>query len=507
MIGILAYINFLILPIVLFVLVLVYSSKNSRFPWNWPAIGMLPAVFSNMHRLLDKTTEILESSRGTFLLKGPWFSNMDILLTSNPANVHHIMSSNFSAYPKGIEWKKKFDIFGETLFNSDFQEWKNHRVFIRGFLSHQRFHQLMPKIFQDSLDKELTPSLERASRQEVPVDLQHFLSRHIFSIACRIATGYEPSSFSFDSHDNLFSDAISNAFEAIFARHLLPESVWRLQKWLGIGKEKKLKDAWITLDRLFSEYISLKRKELSTRETEEEVDFNALELHMIEHKLVEPLSISYKVIRDNVLGLMFATHDTMSTVLTWFFWILSKHPVVETKIREEMKKSLPENGTTTWLTYDPEELSNMVYLHATLCETLRLFPPVPFMGRTPLHDDDTLPCGHQTNKKTMVMISSYAMGRMKSIWGEDCHEFKPERWITDDGGIKHEPPHKFFVFNTGPRICVGKEIAFNVMKATALAIIQNYQIKVVENHIVTPKLSTILHMKHGLMVTVRKRCS
>ncbi|XWS24940.1 hypothetical protein CRYUN_Cryun27aG0027800 [Craigia yunnanensis] len=502
MMGILAYIQFLILPIVLLIVVLVYSTKNSRLPWNWPVIGMLPAVVSNLHRLLDKSTEILESKGGTFLLEGPWFANMDILLTSNPANVHHIMSANFLAYPKGIEWKKRFDIFGETLFNSDFEEWKNHRVFIRGFLSHQRFHQLMPKIFQDSMEKEFIPSLERVSKQEDPVDLQHLLSRHIFFIACRMATGYDPSSFDVDSHDNLFSDAISDAFEAVFARHLLPESVWRLQKWLGIGKEKKLKDAWITLDRLFSEYISLKRKELSNRVAEEDMHFDALELHMIEHKLVEPLSISYKVIRDNVLGIMFATHDTTSRVLSWFFWLLSKHPVVETKIREEMKKSSAENGTTKkWQTFDAEELSKMVYLHATLCETLRLFPPVPFMGRTPLHED-TLPCGHQTNKKTMVMISSYTMGRMTSIWGEDCHEFKPERWITADGGIKHEPPHKFFVFNTGPRVCVGKEIAFNLMKATALAIIQNYHVKVVENHIVTPKLSTILHMKYGLMVTV-----
>ncbi|XVF64335.1 hypothetical protein PTKIN_Ptkin09bG0161200 [Pterospermum kingtungense] len=364
MMDILAYIQSLFLPIVVLIIIVVYSSKNSRLPWNWPIIGMVPAVVANLYRLLDKSIKILETNGGTFLFKGPWFANMDILLTTNPANVHHIMSSNFLAYPKGAEWKKRFDIFGETLFNSDFEEWKKHRVFIRGFLSHQQFHQLMPKIFQDSMETELIPSLERVSIQDVPLDLQHLLSRHMFYIACRMATGYDPNDFGVDSHNNLFLDAISDAFEAIFTRHLLPQSVWRLEKWLEIGKEKKLKDAWITLDALFSKYISLKQKEISNRVKDDDVDFNALELHMIGHKLVEPLSnISYKVIRDNVLGIMFATHDTTSTVLTWFFWLLSNHLEIETKIRDEMKKfSSQKRATKKWPTFDAEELSKMVYL-------------------------------------------------------------------------------------------------------------------------------------------------
>ncbi|KAE8666595.1 hypothetical protein F3Y22_tig00112496pilonHSYRG00054 [Hibiscus syriacus] len=226
---ILAYLRFLILPVALLFVVLFYSSKNTKLPRNWPLLGMLPAIVSNSDRLLDKRTEILESNGGTFLFKGPWFANMNILFTCNPANVHHIMSENLSAYAKGAEWEKNFDVFGGTILNSDFEQWKNHRFFIRGFLSHQRFQQLMSKIFQDSMG-ELIQTLDRLSSQEVPVDFQHLLSKHMFHIACRMATGYDPSCFGIDSHESRFSDAISDAFEAIFARHLLPESVWRLQK-------------------------------------------------------------------------------------------------------------------------------------------------------------------------------------------------------------------------------------------------------------------------------------
>ncbi|KAG2244528.1 hypothetical protein Bca52824_093615 [Brassica carinata] len=95
---------------------------------------------------------------------------------------------------------------------------------------------------------------------------------------------------------------------------------------------------------------------------------------------------------------------------------------------------------------------------------------------------------------------------MKSVWGEDALEFKPERWITENGTSVHEPSYKFLAFNAGPRTCLGKEVAMMQMKTVAVKIIQNYNIKVVEGHKVEPAPSIILHMKHGLKVTVSKRC-
>ena len=99
------------------------------------------------------------------------------------------------------------------------------------------------------------------------------------------------------------------------------------------------------------------------------------------------------------------------------------------------------------------------------------------------------------------------MGRMESIWGRDCLEFKPERWITEGGGIRHVPSYKFIAFNAGPRSCLGKEMTFIQMKIVAIAIICNYHIEVVEGHPVYPSSSVILHMRHGLKVKVSKRCA
>lgn len=105
------------------------------------------------------------------------------------------------------------------------------------------------------------------------------------------------------------------------------------------------------------------------------------------------------------------------------------------------------------------------------------------------------------------MFSLYAMGRMESIWGDDCLEFKPERWISERGTIKHEPSSKFLAFNAGPRTCIGREVAFTQVKAVAATIIHNYQVEVVEGHPIEPNVSVILYMKQGLKVRVNKRWS
>ena len=82
------------------------------------------------------------------------------------------------------------------------------------------------------------------------------------------------------------------------------------------------------------------------------------------------------------------------------------------------------------------------------------------------------------------------MGRMEAIWGKDCREYKPERWLQpSDGRFMSESAYKFTAFNGGPRLCLGKDFAYYQMKFVAASIIYRYHVKVVENHRVKPKLA------------------
>lgn len=105
------------------------------------------------------------------------------------------------------------------------------------------------------------------------------------------------------------------------------------------------------------------------------------------------------------------------------------------------------------------------------------------------------------------LLCFYSMARMESIWGEDCLEFKPERWICDKGGIADVPSYKFTAFNAAPRICLGKEMSFTQIKIIEAALLGNYRVEIVEGHPISPSLSAVLHMKHGLKVRVSKMCA
>ncbi|XP_059645159.1 alkane hydroxylase MAH1-like [Cornus florida] len=477
--------------------------------WNWPVFGMLPGILLQIHRIHEWCAEILDPSKATFYFKGPWFANMDMVGTVDPANVHYIMSANFSNFPKGPEFMKIFDVLGDGIFNADSDLWRNQRKLARMMINHHRFNRFLVKTSRDKVANGLIPVLEHASKQGLTVDLQDLLQRLTFDTTCTFVTGYDPGCLSLDLPHVPFSKALDDAEEVILIRHVVPEFIRKLEKWLGIGQEKKLIKAWETLDNVIAKYISMKREELSgkvTKSKEDEEGVDLLTSYINEDREDMGLNRDDKFLRDTILNFMIAGRDTTSSALTWFFWVVSKNPSVESKIREELNSTIPENEAEKWRLFDAEETNKLVYLHAALSEALRLYPPVPFQHKEPL-EPDILPSGHKVHPGMKIVFSLYAMGRAKSIWGDDCLEFKPERWITGRGTIKHEPSYKFLSFNAGPRTCIGKEVAFTQMKVVAATVIHNYHVQVVKGHPVSPNVSIILYMKHGLKVKVIKRWS
>ena len=106
---------------------------------------------------------------------------------------------------------------------------------------------------------------------------------------------------------------------------------------------------------------------------------------------------------------------------------------------------------------------------------MRLFPPVQFDSKF-AEEDDILPDGTFVQKGTRVTYHPYAMGRMDRIWGLDCLQFKPERWLKN-GYFTPENPFKFPVFQAGLRVCLGKELAVMDVKCVAVVLIRKFKIR------------------------------
>ncbi|KAM3681473.1 hypothetical protein ACJW30_12G000100 [Castanea mollissima] len=478
--------------------------SKTRTITNWPLVGMLPGLLKNRLNIHEYLTWHLQRNGGTFEFKGPWFTDTNIVVTSDPMNLHHICSKNFSNYPKGPEFQEIFDVLGDGILNSDHDSWRYQRKVLQTFLKDNKFKLFFEEVVKGKVEKGLIPILDHVSSLGIEVDLQDIFQRFTFDSICLMVLGHDPNCLSIEFPEVAHFKAFDEVEEGLLYRHFVPERWWKLQRKLQIGSEKKLSHAMKVLDEFIYECISTKREELLTIK-KEELKFNLLTAIVMEHQegeMSSNITKSNKFLRDTTANLLAAGKDTISAALTWFFWLVATHPSVEAKILEEIKEHLLDNRKSKDLNID--ELSKLVYLHGAICESLRLFSPVTLSLKCSVQSD-ILPSGHSIRPNTRILNYFYAMGRMESIWGEDCLDFKPERWISKRGEIVHVPSFKFIVFNAGPRSCLGKDMTFIQIKIIASAILWNYRVQVVESHPISPNTSILLQMKHGLKVRITKR--
>ncbi|KAI0492148.1 hypothetical protein KFK09_026414 [Dendrobium nobile] len=475
-----------------FSFILICSHRRSRSGLsnvNYPIVGALPNLFFHSTHLHDWLTDLLCSCNSSVILKGPIFSHSNIILTADPANVRHVFTANFPNYPKGPDLADVLDVLGEGIFAADGEAWRFQRRLAHGLISDVKFKAFAAEASKRKVEGGLIPVLEKKAATYEVFDLQDVFLRLTFDTTSMFVFGVDPGCLTAAAEalpEVAFANAMDNAEEVLFFRHVVPLSWWKLLRWLRVGPERRMAKAVKVIDHFIADYIAKRATELVGG-----ADLVSSYLNC-RHE-VESLGIDFnKFLRDSTLNFMVAGRDTTSSALTWFFYLLSHHPSVEYKILDELSAF--------------SDLTRLVYLQAALFESLRLFPPVPFEHKAAV-EPDILPSGHRVHPRHRILFSLYSMGRIEKVWGKDCHEFKPERWISETGTLRHQPSYKFVSFNSGPRTCLGKDMAFVQMKMVAAAVIARFRVEAAEVgwRVGVPKLSIILHMERGFMVRVKER--
>lgn len=464
--------------------IFIYYKKYCRktlVPIHYPIIGMVPALLVHIHHLHEWATDILRQN-GTFKFYGPWFLGMDFIATSDPANVNHIFNVNHANYPKGDEFLQMFDVLGDGIFNADHESWKMQRKMAHAVMSTPNFRSFVVKSSRDKVENGLIPLVKELAQEGAVFDLQDIFLRLTFDMTCILVFGVNPKALSKEFPTVPFARAMDDGMEALFYRHAMPPFCWKFLRWLSVGRERKFLEARLVIDDFVAQNIAVKRE---SKMYGEDI--------LTSYIKAEGAINDDRFLRDTAVNLMLAGRDTTGVALSWFFWLLSRNPEVKVKLLEEINQNC---------TNKEFDFSKMVYLHAALLEALRLYPSVPFEHKAPLKEE-VLPSGHKTVVGERIPFLTYSMGRMEGVWGKDCLEFRPERWITEKGNIRHEPSYKFLSFNAGPRTCLGKEIAFVQLKTTVVAMMRNFDVEVEKDCVVEPKHSIILHMKNGLMVRTK----
>ncbi|MCL7028960.1 hypothetical protein MKW94_006394 [Papaver nudicaule] len=403
-------------------------------------------------------------------------------------------------YPKGEMFRIGLtDFLGSGIFNTDGDNWK----FQRQISSHEFNTKSLRKFVEDVVTTEvsdrLLPILKSAAEMNSVLDLQDILQRFAFDNICKIAFGFDPEYLSPSLQEAEFATAFEEATKLSGERlsSVIPNS-WRIKKYLNIGSERNLKIANSKIQEFAKQIVRKKKQDLKEKSS------SSLQVSDLLSRFInydDHLEEDWLV--DIVISFILAGRDTTSAALTWFFWLISLNPKVEEEILKEIN-GIPEQPVYS-------DIKEMTYTHAALCESMRLYPPVPTDSKQAA-SDDILPDGTVVKKGERVTYHPYAMGRMQNLWGSNWMQFKPERWLERDNingksSFVPKDSYTYPVFQAGPRICLGKEMAFLQMKMIVFETLRGFRLVPADEKGFEPVFISYLtaKMKDGFPVKIQKR--
>lgn len=276
----------------------------------------------------------------------------------------------------------------------------------------------------------------------------------------------------------------------------LPMWLWRLKKRFGLAEEGELRKAQKIVHGLVMEIM---KKSIANKKTSSKQQKDLITLFM------ESMDSTADVmeVRDAVTNFFLAGKDTTSFSMSWMIVNMNRYPRVLDKIRAEMNANLPELLTGELAAPSMSDLQKLPYLEAAMRESLRLY--MATVHRAP-NQSVTLSGGLHVPFGTHVIVPTYAMGRMPTVWGEDATQYRPERWIDEGGSVLKMSPFKFFSFLAGPHQCVGMRFALLEMQTVMAVLLSRFDIKMMEDPFdITYDYSVVIPVKGPLMVNIHDR--
>ncbi|XP_072940611.1 cytochrome P450 4c21-like [Epargyreus clarus] len=274
--------------------------------------------------------------------------------------------------------------------------------------------------------------------------------------------------------------------ERIFHLWLQPDWLYKLFR----GKYTEHEKCRFTMRDFVAEVISKKREERAINKTSEiETDFNIKDSHKDQTFLDLLIKSSggdkgYNDVelREEILTLIIAGTDTSAVAIANTLVLLGKYPKIQEKVHEELSSVYGDSDRLL----DKEDLPKLQYLERVIKESMRLYPPAPFLVRKLLREV-ALPSGHVLPAGSGVIISIWGAHRNPKYWGPDAECFYPDRFLPERLNLPH--PCCYLPFSNGPRNCVGYQYAMMSMKGALSAILRRYKV------IGTPEEGPIPRMK------------
>jgi cytochrome P450 len=198
-------------------------------------------------------------------------------------------------------------------------------------------------------------------------------------------------------------------------------------------------------------------------------------------------------LRDEIMTFLLAGHETTAVALSWTWYLLSEHPQVAQKLRQELNHVL--GGCTPQL----EDLARLPYTDKVVKESMRLYPPAWSLARTTAKEMEI--AGYRLPVGANVVMSPWIVQRDPRFF-KDPDQFNPDRWTAQ--ATQQLPRFAYFPFGGGPRLCIGASFAMMEANLLVATIAQRFHLHLVAGHPVDPLPGITLRPRHGMRMQIAR---
>jgi cytochrome P450 len=366
-------------------------------------------------------------------------------------------------------------VLGNGLLTSDGPVWKKNRRLIQPVFHRQRVTAMADEMV--AAGKELLQRWENLDAQPVDVAVEMMkvtldvITRTMFSASLLHEVGH-------------LAPALDTLLRYAFRSFHNP---FRLPLWVPTPGNRAFQEAKASVDRLIYGLISERRQGRDRH--------NDLLDHLLNAVDEDTGSgLSDDQLRDELLTIAAAGHETTANALSWTWYLLAAHHDVRARLYDELAHILHSRTPVI------EDVSRLVYTRAVFEEALRLYPPAPALQRKALRDTSLGGC--PINAGSLVIIALWNIHRHPDFWTEP-DTFQPERFDAAADATVHRLA--WMPFGAGHRTCIGTHFAMMEGPLLLALIAQRYELDLAPYCDVEPEVAVTVRPKHGLKMIVQKR--
>lgn len=400
--------------------------------------------------------------------------NSTYFLITDPDYVKYILQDNYKNYVRGRSVETGRVLLGNGLPLIDGDFWLHERRLLQPAFHRERIARL-PLIAGQVIDS-FIQHWELNARGGQPLDLDEEMMRLTLTVIIK-------SMFSADIDDKIQS--LSHSFN-VASRFMLwrSQQLWAPPLSVPIPRNLEYNRALGVLNETIFPLIAEARK--YPRD-----DLLGMLLAMRDEKTGE--GMSDRQARDEVVTIFFAGHETTAAVMTWAFYLLSEHPDMEQRVREELKTVLDGHSPAF------ADLQKLTYTQQVIDEVLRLYPAAYLFAREAVTPD--VIDGYPIPPKTLIFITPFITHRDPKYW-PDPETFDPDRFAP--GQVASRPRHHYYPFGEGPHVCIGNNFALMEMQLILAAALQRFRLRLVPGHPIAFKPEATLRPKYGMKMILEK---